>query len=41
MASEFDIEKSDGGDSRERGLMLVVAVLIVSFAVHVGLMYLC
>ena len=41
MASEFDIEKSDGGDSRERGLMLVIAVLIVSFAVHVGLMYLC
>ena len=41
MASEFDIEKSGGGDQRERGLMLVVFVLILSCAVHIGLMYLC
>ena len=40
MASEFDIEKSDG-DQRERGILLVVLVLIVSCAVHIGLMYAC
>lgn len=41
MASEFDIEKSDGADQRERGVLLVAFVLIVSCAVHVGLMYAC
>ena len=41
MAGEFDMEKTDAGDAHERGVLLVIFVLAISCAVHIGLMYAC
>lgn len=41
MDSEYDIEKDDNGSQSETGVFLVLIVLIVSCAAHLGLMYAC